>query len=158
MASVSEACGGRAAGGRICHDSRPRSAQINSPGAVATSGDGSRYTGTTCGLRAGPMRIHAAGGSGSAPAVPQASGQASRPVQINGRRHPILVPLTSNHLAADLLDHSDVGIGDEAVLIGKQGDREVSAEEVAKQAGISVYQLLIGMNPLLPKRYINVQT
>lgn len=78
-------------------------------------------------------------------------------VLINGRRHPILVPLTSNHLAADLLGHSDVNIGDEVVLIGKQGDQEVSAEEVAKRADISVYQLLIGMNPLLPKRYINAR-
>jgi len=74
-------------------------------------------------------------------------------VIIWGRRHPIIAAVTANHTTVNVTGANDVKIGDEAVLIGKQGDGQITAEEVADWAGTSVYKIVIGMNPLLPRIY-----
>lgn len=76
-------------------------------------------------------------------------------VLIKGKRFPLIASITSNHMTANLQGDKDIEIGEEVVLIGNQGTAELSAEEVAEHAGISVYQLLIQMNPLLPRRYVH---
>jgi alanine racemase len=74
-------------------------------------------------------------------------------ILIRGRYRPLVAAVTSNHITADLELADDVKEGDEAVLIGRQGTKEIAAEELAALAGISVYRLLMQMNPLLPRRY-----
>ena len=71
---------------------------------------------------------------------------------IRGIRHPI-VAITANHTVLDVGHHKDIRIGDEAVLIGRQKGNEIRTEEVAEWAGTSVYKIVIGMNPLLPRKY-----
>jgi len=73
-------------------------------------------------------------------------------VLIAGRRCPILA-ITANAVIARLGDTPAV-LGDEAVLIGAQGSEEVSASEVARLAGTSVYAVVMGMSALLPQVYI----
>ena len=82
----------------------------------------------------------------------QAAGKAE--VIVQGRRWPAIALVTSNHMTLDVTGASSLEIGQEAVLFGKQGEVEISAEEVAAWAGTSVYKILIGMNPLLPKTYL----
>ncbi len=74
---------------------------------------------------------------------------------IGGRRRPMIAAVTSNHASANLEDAQDVQVGDEAVIFGSQGGEEISAEEVAAIAGVSIYKLLIQMNPLLPRRVLH---
>lgn len=76
-------------------------------------------------------------------------------VLIGGRRRPMIAAVTSNHASANLGDAEDVKIGDEAVVFGRQGGEEISGEEVAAIAGVSVYKLLMQMNPLLPRRFVS---
>ena len=82
----------------------------------------------------------------------QAAGKAE--VLVQGRRWPAIALVTSNHMTLDVTGAAHLKIGQEAVLFGKQGEVEISAEEVAAWAGTSVYKILIGMNPLLPKTYL----
>ncbi len=82
----------------------------------------------------------------------QAAGKTE--VIVQGRRWPAIALVTSNHMTLDVTGASGLEIGQEAVLLGKQGEVEISAEEVAAWAGTSVYKILIGMNPLLPKTYL----
>jgi len=74
-------------------------------------------------------------------------------VLINGRRFPLVSRITANHMTVNLQGRKDIDIGEEVVLIGTQGELEITTEEVADWAGISVYKLLIGMSPLLPRFY-----
>jgi alanine racemase len=76
-------------------------------------------------------------------------------VLINGNRWPMIGSITSNHTTVNVTGDSDVKIGDEAVLFGNQEKSAISAEEVAKWAGSSVYKILIGMNPQLPRIYFS---
>jgi len=74
-------------------------------------------------------------------------------VLIRGKRRPLIAGVTANHISADLFDSKDVEVGDEAVIIGRQGEEEISAEDLAGAAGISVYRLLIQMSPLVNRLY-----
>jgi alanine racemase len=83
----------------------------------------------------------------------QAAGKAQ--VLLGGRRFPSVALVTSNHMTVDVTGASgDVKSGQEAVLFGSQGDASIGADEVAAWAGTSVYKVLIGMSPLLPRRVI----
>jgi len=82
----------------------------------------------------------------------QAAGKAE--VLIHGRRWPSIALVTSNHMTIDVTGDEQVKIGDEVVLFGKQGQSEISAEELAAWAGTSVYKILIWMNPLMPRVFV----
>jgi alanine racemase len=44
-----------------------------------------------------------------------------------------------------------VARGDEVVLIGRQGDEEVTAEEWAELTGTIAYEVLTGIGPRVPR-------
>jgi alanine racemase len=75
-------------------------------------------------------------------------------VLLAGKRWPTIALVTSNHATANTTSAANIQIGDEVVLFGRQGKREISAEELAAWAGTSVYKILIGMNPLLPRVFV----
>ncbi len=78
-------------------------------------------------------------------------------VLIRGERHRIIASITANHMEVLLSKDTSVSEGDEAVLIGRQGEISISAFDVAQLAEISVYKLLISSNPLLSRKIINPQ-
>jgi len=81
----------------------------------------------------------------------QAAGKAQ--VLLGGKRFASVALVTSNHMTVDVTGASgEVKSGQEAVLMGSQGDATIGADEVAAWAGTSVYKVLIGMNPLLPRK------
>lgn len=73
---------------------------------------------------------------------------------IMGKKFPVLPLVTANHLMIDLEADDEVKIGDEAILIDSQIDSPATASALATSSGISTYRLLIGLNPLLPRRYL----
>ena len=75
-------------------------------------------------------------------------------VLIQGELNPIIASITANHMEVLLSKDSPVSVGDEAVLIGRQGETSISAFDVAQWADISIYKLLISLNPLLPRMSI----
>ncbi len=75
-------------------------------------------------------------------------------VLIRGRRFPLVGAVTANHLIARLPFDTSVSEGDEVVMIGAQGRDRIGAEEVARWAGVSSYKVLLGLNPLLPRKTV----
>jgi alanine racemase len=50
-------------------------------------------------------------------------------------------------------DH--VEAGDEVVLIGRQGDEEVAAAELAELAGTIPYEIVCGISDRVPREYVD---
>ncbi len=82
----------------------------------------------------------------------QVIGKAS--ILIRGKRFPLIGAVTANHMEVLLGNDLSVMAGDEVVLIGSQGQENITADQLAKWAGVSVYKILIGLNSLLPKQNI----
>jgi alanine racemase len=75
-------------------------------------------------------------------------------VLIGARRYPLIAGVTSNHSLIEVGDDPTVAAGDEALFFGSAHGESIDPHAVADRAGVSVYSLLIGMNPLLPRVYI----
>jgi alanine racemase len=77
-------------------------------------------------------------------------------VLIGGRRCPLAGTVTMDQLMVDLGPaHEATGVseGDEVVLIGRQGDDEISAEEMAGRLGTIGYEIVCAIDRRVPRRY-----
>ena len=61
---------------------------------------------------------------------------------IHGKRAKIIGRICMDSLTVDITGIEEVKTGDEAVLIGRDGDMQISAEEVANAAGTITNELL----------------
>jgi alanine racemase len=75
-------------------------------------------------------------------------------VLVRGRRVPIVGRVCMDMTMVDVTDVPDVRVGDEAVLIGRQGSEEISADEVAELQGTISYEVLCGIGPRVPRVYL----
>ena len=73
-------------------------------------------------------------------------------VLIGGKRHPMAGNVTMDQTMIDCGDEP-VAIGDEVVLLGRQGSEEVTANEWADLAGTIGYEVICRIGPRLPRRY-----
>jgi alanine racemase len=56
----------------------------------------------------------------------------------------------------DLTDLKEIPpIGEEVVFLGRQGEEEITADEIAAQAQTINYEIVTRMSPRLPRRYID---
>lgn len=74
-------------------------------------------------------------------------------VLIGGRRRPLAGVVTMDQLMVDLGDDPTVTEGDEVILIGRQGDEEITAEEVAAKLGTIGYEVVCDIESRVPRRY-----
>ncbi len=72
---------------------------------------------------------------------------------IRGRRAPILGRICMDMTMVDVTCLPDVRVGDEAVLIGRQGVEEITADEVARLTGTISYEVLCRIGPRVPRIY-----
>ena len=89
---------------------------------------------------------------GYADGVPRRLGLTGGSVLVGGRRRPILGVVTMDQLMVDCGD-DEVGVGDEVVLIGRQGAEEVTAEEWAGRLDTIAYEIVCGIGPRVPRSY-----
>jgi alanine racemase len=68
-------------------------------------------------------------------------------VLIRGRRHPLAGAVSMDNVTVALGPETDVELGDEVVLIGRQGDERILAEEVARRLGTINYEVTAGLLP-----------
>ena len=68
-------------------------------------------------------------------------------VLIRGRRHPVVGAVSMDNVTIALGPDTDVELGDEVVLIGRQGDEIILAEEVARRLGTINYEVTTGLLP-----------
>lgn len=74
-------------------------------------------------------------------------------VLIGGERRPLAGTVTMDQIVVDV-DDADVGAGDEVVLLGRQGEAEVTADEWATLLGTISYEVVCGIGPRVPRRYV----
>lgn len=75
-------------------------------------------------------------------------------VLINGQRAPIRGRVCMDQFMVDVSHIDDVKVGDEVVLIGTQGDKEVSATELANIIGTINYEITCDITKRVPRIYI----
>lgn len=74
-------------------------------------------------------------------------------ILVRGRRVPLLGGVTMDALMVDLTDLPRVELGDEVVLLGRQGEEEITAHELAAWKGSVSYDILTGWRARLPRVY-----
>jgi alanine racemase len=73
-------------------------------------------------------------------------------VLVGGRRYPIVGTVSMDNVTVDLGPETAVEPGDEAVLIGSQGEEEIRAEELAARLGTINYEITCGISARVPRR------
>lgn len=72
-------------------------------------------------------------------------------VLIRGRRHPLVGTVSMDNVTIDLGPETEVERGDEAVLIGSQGEESIRAEEIAGRLATINYEVTCGISPRVPR-------
>jgi len=72
-------------------------------------------------------------------------------VLIRGRRAPVRGRVCMNMCMVDVTDIPDVSLEDEVVLLGRQGDEALAAEQLAAWCGTIAYELVTRIDPSLPR-------
>ncbi len=65
-------------------------------------------------------------------------------VLVRGRRAPVIGRVCMDMIMADVTDIPGVSLGDEVVLMGRQGDERITPDELAECAGTIPYEIMLG--------------
>jgi alanine racemase len=90
---------------------------------------------------------------GYADGVPRRLAGTGGQVLIGGRRLPIAGVVTMDQLTIDAGD-VPIHVGDEVVLLGRQGDELIRAEEWAERLGTIPYEVVCGISARIARRYL----
>jgi alanine racemase len=74
-------------------------------------------------------------------------------VLIKGKRCPVLGRVTMDQIMVDVSAIKGIKVGDEAVLVGKQGKEEITATEVAQKADTIPWHLFCGITGRVAYKY-----
>ena len=75
-------------------------------------------------------------------------------VLVRSRHAHIVGRICMDMTMVDLTEHGDVKVGEEVVLIGRQGQEVITADEIAEKTGTIAYEILCGMGPRVLRTYI----
>lgn len=75
-------------------------------------------------------------------------------VLIHGKRAPVRGRVCMNMIMADVTYIPDAALEDEVVLLGKQGDEKLSAEQLAKWCGTINYEITTRINEKLSRKVV----
>lgn len=75
-------------------------------------------------------------------------------VLIRGKRAPVRGRIFMNMITVDVTDIPGAKIEDEAVLLGRQGDEEVSAEQMAQWIGTINYEVTTRINEQIARKVV----
>jgi alanine racemase len=90
---------------------------------------------------------------GYADGVARRLGSKGGEVLVGGKRRPFAGTVTMDQILVDMGD--DVAeVGDEVVLLGRQGDEEITADEWAAKLDTINYEIVCDFGPRLPRRYV----
>jgi alanine racemase len=87
---------------------------------------------------------------GYADGYPRRLFEAGADVLINHKRYPLAGNVTMDQLLVDVGDDA-VEPGDEVVLLGRQGDEEITAEDWARWANTITWEILCGVGARVPR-------
>jgi alanine racemase len=92
---------------------------------------------------------------GYADGVPRALFDGGYEVLIGGARRPLAGAVTMDQIVVDCGDDDSVRPGDEVVLLGRQGNEVVTADDWAAMLGTISYEVVCGVGPRMPRVVIN---
>lgn len=72
-------------------------------------------------------------------------------VLVKGRRCPVVGRVTMDQILVDVTDLTGIEVGEEVVLLGRQGREQVTAEEMAAWAETIPYEILCGISKRVPR-------
>jgi alanine racemase len=72
---------------------------------------------------------------------------------IDGHRYPLAGTVTMDQVMINV-GQAEIGPGDEVVLLGAQGDEEISADEWAEELETISYEVVCSIAPRVPRRYV----
>jgi len=75
-------------------------------------------------------------------------------VLVHGERVPIVGRVTMDVTLVDIDRLPDARVGDEVVLFGRQGDAEITVDEVAQTVGTISYEIICGIGKRVTRAYI----
>jgi alanine racemase len=87
--------------------------------------------------------------AGHVDGVPRRAVEGAR-VLIRNHTYPVIGAVSASHCIVELGDHSPVDVGDVATLLGPD-HADIVPDHVAAVTGVSVYDLLMHLNPELPR-------
>ena len=73
-------------------------------------------------------------------------------VLVQGQTAPIIGRVSMEKTTLDVSHIPDVAIGDEVVLIGRQGEAQITADEIAERLGTISYEVVCAVIPRAPRR------
>ena len=74
-------------------------------------------------------------------------------VLVRGKSAPVAGTICMDLMMVDLTEIPEAKVGDEVVLLGRQGKSEIWAEELAKQAQTISYEIFCGISTRIPRLY-----
>jgi alanine racemase len=74
-------------------------------------------------------------------------------VLVRGRSAPLVGAPSLEHTRIDLTGVPDTRVGDEVVIIGRQGEAEITLAEVARRAGIGLHHIATTVGPRVARIY-----
>ncbi|MBW3615965.1 MAG: alanine racemase [Actinobacteria bacterium] len=90
---------------------------------------------------------------GYADGVPRRLSEVGGQVLVGGQRRSIAGTVTMDQLLVDCGPGATVQPGDEVVLLGRQGEEEITADDWAARLGTISYEILCGIGPRVPRVY-----
>ncbi len=75
---------------------------------------------------------------------------------IRGKRVPIVGRVCMDQTMVDVTALDEIAIGDEVVLLGRQHDEQIDAEDLAAWAGTISYEVLLAITARVPRLYEHV--
>lgn len=76
-------------------------------------------------------------------------------VLINGKRYKIAGRICMDQIMVDLGKSSDIKVGSEVILIGKQGNEEITVKEIADLSGTIPNEISCLLSSRIPRIYVN---
>lgn len=92
-------------------------------------------------------------GAGYGDGYPRHLSNVDAEVLIQGRRCPVLGRVTMDQTMVDISGVPDPNIGDEVVLIGRQGNEEILASELAQKSGTIAWEIFTGITKRVVRVY-----
>jgi alanine racemase len=92
--------------------------------------------------------------AGYADGYPRHASNRDAAVLVHGKRCPLLGRVTMDLMMIDVSEIPDAAVGDEVVLMGRQGDEEISAEELAERAGTITWEIITRIGSRVRRVYV----
>jgi len=92
--------------------------------------------------------------AGYADGYPRHLSNSDAAVLVGGRRCPLLGRVTMDLMMIDVSNIDNAQVGDEAILMGRQGDQEISAAELAERAGTITWEITTRIGARVRRVYV----